>query len=169
MYCQGWTSQKIWLLSQIWPCRSRSIASQNNRDLNQCTLRLWSKFGDPSLNRWRVIARTRSKWVKFWFWSYIWPWRSRSITLQSNRDLSHLRSKFGDPNLNGWWVIARTSKWLPHTQTDGRTDTQTDRRRQRQYPKVKTGLGQKYIPSIKYRFQSICPWEMQLLFQLCIF
>ena len=27
------------------------------------------------------------------------------------------------------------------TQTDGRTDTQTDRRRQRQYPKAKTGLG----------------------------
>ena len=25
--------------------------------------------------------------------------------------------------------------------TDGRTDTQTDRRRQRQYPKAKTGLG----------------------------
>ena len=42
---------------------------------------------------------------------------------QNNRDLSHLWSKFGDPSFNGWWVIARRSTWLPHTQTDGRTDT----------------------------------------------
>ena len=48
---------------------------------------------------------------------------------QNNRNLNqgllHLWSKFGDPSLNGWWVIARTSKRLPHTWTDGRTDTQT--------------------------------------------
>ena len=31
---------------------------QNNRDLNQGLLHLWSKFGDPSLNGWWVIART---------------------------------------------------------------------------------------------------------------
>ena len=43
------------------------------------------------------------------------------------------------PSLNGWWVIVRTSKWLPHTRTDGRTDTQTDRHRQQQCPKAKTG------------------------------
>ena len=42
-----------------------------------------------------------------------------------------------DPSLNGWWVIVRTSKWLPHTRTDGHTD----RHRQRQYPKAKTGPG----------------------------
>ena len=35
-----------------------SIATQNNRDLNQGVLHLWSKFGDPSLNGWWVIART---------------------------------------------------------------------------------------------------------------
>ena len=34
----------------------------NNRDLNQGVLHLWSKFGDPSLNGSRVIART-SKWL----------------------------------------------------------------------------------------------------------
>ena len=39
-----------------------SIGPQNNRDLNQGLLHLWSKFGDPSLNRSRVIARTR-KWL----------------------------------------------------------------------------------------------------------
>ena len=27
-----------------------SIISQNNRDLNQCVLHLWSKCGDPGLN-----------------------------------------------------------------------------------------------------------------------
>ena len=42
-----------------------------------------------------------------------------------------------NPSFNGWWVIVRTSKWLPHTRTDGHTD----RHRQRQYPKAKTGLG----------------------------
>ena len=74
------------------------------------------------------------KWGKFWLWSSIWPWRSRSITPQNNRDLNqgllHLLSKFGDPSLNGWWVIARTSKCLPHTQTDGRTDGHTARQTQ---------------------------------------
>ena len=31
---------------------------KNNRDLNQGLLHLWSKFSDPSLNGWWVIART---------------------------------------------------------------------------------------------------------------
>ena len=35
---------------------------QNNSDINQGLLHLWSKFGDPSLNGWWVIART-SKWL----------------------------------------------------------------------------------------------------------
>ena len=51
---------KIRLWSKIWPWRSRSITPKNNRDLNQGLLHLWSKFGDPSLNRWWVIARTNS-------------------------------------------------------------------------------------------------------------
>ena len=64
----GWwvmvqTSSKwgeIWLSSWIWPWRSWSIIPKNNRDLNQCVLHLWSKFGDPSLNEWWVIVRTNS-------------------------------------------------------------------------------------------------------------
>ena len=35
---------------------------QNNRDLKQGLLHLWSKFGDPSLNGWWVISRT-SSWL----------------------------------------------------------------------------------------------------------
>ena len=33
-------------LSQIWPWRSRSIATQNNRDLNQAISHLWSYGAD---------------------------------------------------------------------------------------------------------------------------
>ena len=38
------------------------MVPQNNRDHNQVVLHLWSKFGDPSLNRSRVIAWT-IKWL----------------------------------------------------------------------------------------------------------
>ena len=61
-------ARKFDFLSQIWPWGSRSIATQNNRDLNLCILHLWSKFGFPSLNGWWVMVRTSSKWGKFWLW-----------------------------------------------------------------------------------------------------
>ena len=57
----AWTISKwgkFWLRSSIWPWRSWSIIPQNNRDLNQGLLHLWSKFGDPSLNGLWVIPRT---------------------------------------------------------------------------------------------------------------
>ena len=99
-------------------------------DANKGILHLWSKFGGPSPNGWWVMARTSSKWGKFWLWSSIWPWRSRSITHKNNRDLNqgllHLWSKFGDPSLNGFRVIAQTSKWLTHRLTDIHTRTHTD-------------------------------------------
>ena len=38
---------------------------QNDRDLNQVILHIWSKFGDPSLNGWWVMVQTTSKWGKF--------------------------------------------------------------------------------------------------------
>ena len=73
---------------------------------------------------------TSSKWGKFWLWSLIWSWRSRSITCKNNRDLNqdllHLWSKFGDPTLNGSRVIAQTSKWLTHRPTHTHMDTHTD-------------------------------------------
>ena len=37
-------ARKFDFLSQIWPWRSRSIAFQNNKDLNRCILHLWSKL-----------------------------------------------------------------------------------------------------------------------------
>ena len=60
MACTSSTLGKFWLWSSIWPWRSWSIIPQNNRALNQGLLHLWSKFGDPSLNGWWVIARTNS-------------------------------------------------------------------------------------------------------------
>ena len=36
---------------------------KNNRDPNQVVLHLWSKFGDPSLNRWWVIMWTSLIWT----------------------------------------------------------------------------------------------------------
>ena len=56
-----WTSSKwgqLWFWSLICPWRSRSIAPQNNRNLNQGVWLLWTIFGDPSLNVWWVIVRT---------------------------------------------------------------------------------------------------------------
>ena len=35
----------------------------------------------------------------------------------------------------------QASAYRTHGRTDGRADAQADRRRQRQYPKAKTGLG----------------------------
>ena len=88
----------------------------------------WSKFGDSNLNKWKVIVRTSSKWGKIRLSSYIWPWRSKSITPKNYRHLNQgvlrLSSKFSDSSVNGWWVIVRTSKWLIHTHrhTDKHTD-----------------------------------------------
>ena len=60
-WVMAWTSSKrgkfgVW--SSIWPSMSRSIVPQNIRDLNQSLLHLWSKFSNPSLNGWWIIAQT---------------------------------------------------------------------------------------------------------------
>ena len=93
------------------------------------------------------MAWTSSKWGKFWLWSSIWPWRSRSIVPQNNRDLNqgllHLWSKFGDPSWNGWWVITRTSSWLTHGRTHRQTDAGNDNTRR---PKLASGNKRWYEP-----------------------
>ena len=48
---------KFWIIRQIWPWRSRSIIPENNGDLNQGILHIWSKFGDPGSNGWQVMVR----------------------------------------------------------------------------------------------------------------
>ena len=54
--------KKFGLLSQIWPWRSRAIASQNNKDLNQNILHFGSEFVDPSLKRWYLSHGQTSDW-----------------------------------------------------------------------------------------------------------
>ena len=44
-------NQKIWLFKSNLTLKVKVIATQNNRDLNQAIFHLWSKFGNPSLNR----------------------------------------------------------------------------------------------------------------------
>ena len=124
------------------------IKPNSRRDLNSAKLHYCSKFGNCKFNCWWVIAWTSPKWGKFWLWSSIWPWRSRSIALQNNEDLNqctlHLWSKFSDPSLNGWIIetltkvfcifgpnlviLAWTGDELSRGQTWWRTDGRTDRR-----------------------------------------
>ena len=93
------------------------------------------------------MVRISSKMGKFWLWSEIWSWRSRSIAPQNNRDLNQglfqLWSKFCDPSLNGSRVITQTSKWLTHRLTHTRTHTQTQAMtipEGQNWPRVKTIL-----------------------------
>ena len=116
-------------------------------------MHFWPKFGNTDFNLWWLIARTSSKWGKFWLLSSIWFWSSRSIIPKNNRDLNqgllHLWSKFGDSSLNGWWVTARTSWWLTdrHTHTHTHTHAGNDNTRR---PKLASG---NYLSHV----ESLCP------------
>ena len=106
-------------------------------------MHFWPNFGNTDFNLWWLIARTSSKWGKFWLLSSVWPWSSRSIIPKNNRDLNqgllHLWSKFGDSSLNGWWVTARTSWWLTDRHTHTHTHTQATTIPEGQnWPRVKT-------------------------------
>ena len=87
------------------------------------------------------MAWTSWKRDKFGFSSWIWPWRSRSIAPQNNRDLNqvllHLFFKFGGSSLNVWWFMARTSSGLTDTHTDRQTQATTIPEGQN-WPRVKT-------------------------------
>ena len=51
MACTNLKWGKFWLKGSIWPWRSQSMITQNNKALNQGLLHLCSKFGDPSLKQ----------------------------------------------------------------------------------------------------------------------
>ena len=51
MYFQLWWDQKIWQIKSNLTLKVKVIANQNIKDLSQDIFHLWSKFGDPSLNR----------------------------------------------------------------------------------------------------------------------
>ena len=107
-----------------------------------------------------VIARTNSKWSKFWFWSKIWPWRSGSIAPQNKRDLSqgllHLWSKFGDLSFNESQVIVQTREWLIHTHTDTQTQATT----------IPEGQNWAQVMKIQLLFH-IHHFDISIIFWLC--
>ena len=82
-----------------------------------------------------VIVRTSSTWRTFGIFSQIWPWMSRLIAPQNNKNLNlgvlKLWSKFGDPSLKEWWVMAWTSSgWHTHICMHTQTHTQTHKQSQ---------------------------------------
>ena len=128
---------RILKIRLIWHVKLNQ--SQNNRDLHQGILHLWSKFGGSSVNGWRVTLRTSSQWGKFWLWSQIWPWRSRSITPKTIGTLTKVFYTC-DPNLV---ILARTGLELSRGQasdwhTDGQTEADNDNTRLPNWPRVKT-------------------------------
>ena len=119
-------TRKFDFLSQIWPWRLRLIAPQNNRDLNQGILHLWSKFGDLAWMSDELWCGQAQNGVNFDFNLHLtlkvkvdWPQNNRDL----NQGVLHLWSKFVDPRLNRSPFIARICKWLIHTQTQAMTIT----------------------------------------------
>ena len=108
-------------------------------------LHIWSHFGDPSVN---------GCWVKLWI-RWFWIFKIHlTLKMKVNcppppppppptppppppKKKIYIYIYRSEINLKGLWVMGRTSSGLTHTHG------YTGRRRQRQYPKCKTGLGQK--------------------------
>ena len=91
---QCWTvALKSWYLYFLPQTPETMFGDETLRNFqDSAKMHFWSKFWNPDFNRWVLIARTNSQaqnGVKFWFWSWIRPWRSRSITPKNIRDLNH--------------------------------------------------------------------------------
>ena len=91
-----WGKVLLWNWISHW--RSKSITHKMFRDPYQGLLHLWSKFGDPSLNGWWVIARTSD-------WRTDWP------TDGGNDNTRRQQLTLGEkpPNSNHWLRV-----WVPH-------------------------------------------------------
>ena len=90
-------------------------------------MHFWSKFGNTDFNWWWLIIRTNShaqNGGKSWILSSIWPWL---ILVKTVDELSR----------------GQAHDWRTHRHTDIHTHTH----RQWQYPKAKTGLGNKRMLS----------------------
>ena len=132
---------KLLISSSHWPWSLWAITSQYERGLNQGLLLRWSKFGDSSLNRWSVIARTNCSDSK------VHGANMRPTWVLSAPDGPHV----GPMNLAVRVVI------------DKRTHGQ---HRQRQYPGATTGLGQNtdFLQDLSW----IQPWIKQISNELGI-
>ena len=108
------------------------------------------------LNEGWVIARTSSKWGKFWLWSSIWHWKSRSITPKTIGILTKVFYTYG-PNLV---ILAWTGVELSRGQTWWRTDWRTDGRSQT--TTIPVGQYWHRVKNMKYIFG----WLMKAMFVL---
>ena len=115
-------ARKFDFLSQIWPWRSWSIATQITRDLNQCILHLWSKFGDPSLNEWWVMVRTSSKWGKFRFDLKFYLEGQGWLPPKTIGTLTKVFCIFGPSLVILAWTGDELSRGQTWWRTEGRTD-----------------------------------------------
>ena len=102
-------------------------------------MHFWPKFGNNDFNLWWLIARTSSKWGKFWLLSLIWPWSSKLIIPQNNRDLNqgllHLWFKIGDSSLKADELLrGQAGDWRTDTRTHTHTGNDNTRR-----PKLASG------------------------------
>ena len=84
-----------------WRSRSNPVIYNPIRDLPM--MHLLAKFGDPSLNPSKVIARTSPFFANFDIFDPKWPWRSRS---KFCRIQSHPRSTQDAPIGQIWWPLA---------------------------------------------------------------
>ena len=119
---------------------SSSINPQNNRDLDQGILHLWSKFGGSSSNWWWVISRTSSKWGKFWIEVKFDLEGQGQSPPKTIGILTKVFYTYG-PNL---MILAWTGVELSRGQTWWRTDGRTDGRTQ-----AMTIPGGHYWPRVK--------------------
>ena len=105
------------------------LPPQNNRDINQGLLHLWSKFGDPSLNGSRVIART-SKWLTHTQTDRHTHTQTQATTKPEGQNwprvMNHQSTKVRTNSLNGvQWrgpqleiIIDKTRYWMWSTAYD---------------------------------------------------
>ena len=123
---------KFDFLSQIWPWRSRSIAPQNNRGLNQNIFHLWSQFGDPSLNGWWVVVQTSSEWDMDFHVKFDLEGQSQSLH-KTRGTLTKEFCIFGSNLVFLSWTGLELSRGqASDCHTDRHTHAHTHRRRQRQ-------------------------------------
>ena len=123
----GWQTghNEIWILSYIWPRKSRSIKPQHHWDLNQDVLYILSELGGSIVNGWWATVRTNSEWVNVWFKFDLDGQGQSTIKLAGNfnQGVLCLLSEFGGSGLNRWWVNARTISGLTHTRTHTKRPT----------------------------------------------
>ena len=134
-------ARKFDLFSKIWPWRSRSIATQNNRDLDQGILYRLSKFVILAWMGDELWCGQAQNGVNFDFEVKFYLQGQGQLPLKTIWTLTKVLCIFG-PNLVS---LAWTGDELSRGQTWWRTDRWTDRRTQattipegQNWPRVKT-------------------------------